>query len=102
MIIEHPHIGDPYSAEGMWFIHQAHLDFVVSASWAEVQQCNDMFNGPSRHKQIIRKICAESDNLDELKKWVTEQQPDIVVFYRTWEMLDGRRDNAQITVEGAN
>jgi len=104
MLIEHPHIGDCYNADGMWRIMDAQFEFVASASWGEYRRIeNNVNRGQSWHTTKI--VAAESDSLETLKVWADKQQRDgahNVAFYRTWEIKDGKfagkRDNAQLSV----
>lgn len=92
MVIEHPHVGDPYDAAGMWSYKDAQCEYVATAVWQTVSAQNGPFDGPSRHKKISRIRGAESDNLEELDQWGQVQIANgaaWVRFSETWIITDG-------------
>ena len=101
MIVEHPHIGDPYDAKGMWAFLDAQHEFVASAHWQEWVSTDTGFSRGGRRKQIVRINSAEGGSLDEMRQWAATQIDGgaaAVSIYRTWPITSGRqtgkRDNA--------
>ncbi len=102
MLIEHPHQGDPYDASGMWLMLDAALDYSGCAVWRRCVKADGPFDGPSSKMQISRILSAESDGLDELRKWAKSQidkGADTVTISDTSRIvrlparLSGKREN---------
>jgi hypothetical protein len=113
MLIEHE--SHAYDVTKLWLYLDARLEFVASASWTEFRYSNTSFSGASCHKETVRVMSAECDNLDELRAWcvaqiaagaervgINQTRPIPDAEAPAGHRLHGKRDNSVLEVINAS